>query len=218
MQDPARRGSRLALRPDCTDPIGPSKRNSTTSSSVIRRRAEIVDGLTPPRRLGRGAHHPVVEIANVLVANAGPEALRDPMGAARSWSLPNVETLGLRRNQGFPYVAVGLPLAVSANRLGEGRPAHSQLAVDPGQVHLDGLRAEERALRDLAVGQPLGCEPGDPLLGRRQDFRPTGGPGSARARRARAPPRPGCAAPRTSPGPRAAPRGRDAFSRRRRRS
>ena len=44
----------------------------------------------------------------------------------------------------------------------------AQFAVDPGQVRLDGLRADEQRGRDVAVLHARRCEVGDPLLGRRE--------------------------------------------------
>jgi hypothetical protein len=67
-------------------------------------RAEIANGIPPPRQLGHGARDPAVEIAKLVLAYAGPETLRDPLGAARPGHAANLGRRERCTNQGFPYV------------------------------------------------------------------------------------------------------------------
>jgi hypothetical protein len=64
--------------------------------------SEIAGGAPRPRQLGDGAHDPIIEIAKVLLAHTGPEALRHPVGAARPGHSPKLGRVGRGTNQGFP--------------------------------------------------------------------------------------------------------------------
>src|SRR4051812_39994565 len=63
---------------------------------------------------------------------------------------------------------VSLQHALGAHGYEPGARADPELRVDPGQVHLDGLGAEQQLGGDLAVGPAGGHEPGDRLLLRRE--------------------------------------------------
>jgi hypothetical protein len=47
--------------------------------------------------------------------------------------------------------------------------AYAELAIDAGQVRLDGLLLDQEGRCDLGVGASLGDEFGDPLLGRGEE-------------------------------------------------
>ena len=64
-----------------------------------------------------------------------------------------------------------------------GASVDTQLAVDPGQVSLDGLRADEHHGGDVAVGQSRGGEFCDALFRRSEQSGGVGGHGSVPARR-----------------------------------
>ena len=159
-----------------TASASPSKRHSTTSSSRMQDRAEVLDALTGARRVLSGRARAPVERTQVELRHTRPEALGDEGALAHRARSGRHATEATARPRGDKS---GEPLR---NRLRLPRVERSrelcarldpELAVDATEVRLDRLAADERLRGDRVVrearrGQTRDAELGGRQVGRRR--------------------------------------------------